>query len=71
MKIPEERKIENLTVKEISYIEVIKKLQNTKTKKYRKINKTLTRNSKEEFIKYIHLHTSKQQDKQTNNNNYY
>ena len=49
------------------YIEVIKELQNTKTKKYRKINKTLTRNSKERFIKYIHLHTSKQQDKQTNN----
>ena len=33
MKIPEERKIENLTVKEISYIEVIKEFQNTKTKK--------------------------------------
>ena len=50
------------------YVEVIKELQNTKTKKYRKINRTLTRNQKERFIKYIHLHTSKQQDKQTNNN---
>ena len=49
------------------YIEVIKELQNTEIKKYRKINKTLTRNSKERFIKYIHLHSSKQQDKQTNN----
>ena len=49
-------------------IKVIKKLQNTKIKKYRKINKTLTRNLKEGFIKYIHLHTSKQQDNQTNNN---
>ena len=55
------------------YIEVIKKLQNTKTKKYRKINRTLTRNQKEGFIKYIHLHKSKQQDKQQDkqtNNNY-
>ena len=50
------------------YIEVIKELQNTERKKYRKINKPLTRNSKEGFIKCcIHLHTSKQQDKQTNN----
>ena len=49
------------------YIEVIKELQNTEIKKYRKINKSLTRNSKEGFIKYIHLHTSKQPDKQTNN----
>ena len=48
------------------YIEVIKELQNTEIKKYRKVNKSLTRNSKEGFIKYIHLHTSKQPDKQTN-----
>ena len=39
-----EKKRKHNFIRNIIYIEVIKELQNTKTKKYRKINKTLTRN---------------------------
>ena len=66
MKIRKHNFIRNIYIEYI-YIEVIKELQNTKTKKYRKNNKPLTKNYKEGFIKYVHLHTSTQQDKQTNN----
>ena len=49
VKTLEDRKTGNIYLSEISYIEyiyieVIKELQNTEIKKYRKINKTLTRN---------------------------
>ena len=57
IKTLEERKIEDITLSEI-YIEEIKEKMNRE--------KEFMRNSKEGFIKYFHLHTSKQQDKQSN-----
>ena len=60
MKIPKDKKTEDITLSEISIY-----LQRRLKKKMNE-EKEFIRNSKERFIKYIHLHTSKQQDKQTN-----